>query len=193
MNGMEDLDALLDRLRAEVGTLPLRGPLAPAAERRAPERAAERAFPPRPRQAAQEPRLVESQPDVSGDAAWRENKEIILFGLLCSLIAVMVGVLSGSNSLILTGTVSFALVSAALLAALFASRSGPACRPASPGGLAQRIAVLSGKIEALSRSGFSSSGSGTVDEDADPEELEREVAELREEVENLARTLERRK
>lgn len=195
---MEELDALLDRLREEVGTLPVKGPATAAATRRAPEsaepsrqRVSERFSPPRPRPAAHAQRREESPPGASGDAAWRENKEIILFGLLCSLIAVMVGVLSGSNYLILTGTVTFTLVSAALLLALFARQFGPARRPASPGSLAQRLAFLSGKVEALSRGGFPAPG--TVDEDADPEELEREVAELREEVENLAQTLERRK
>jgi len=195
MSGTDDLKELLNRLKEEVGPLP------PAAPPRGPERSQA----PRPRPEALRPRPERfSRPDAhtdrGGDSpyqsarelSWRENKEIILFGILSSLIAALGGVLAGLDYLVLTGAVIFSLFSALLLLSLFRQQRGSPEADAT--GLQVRVDALARKIEALSQSGATFQGGGrAVGESGRELEMERKVEELRVLFKSLSKAVDQRK
>lgn len=196
MSGTDDLKDLLDRLKAEVGPLPPERPQPLAAAPRAPERS--EAPRPRPERFARPigsygARAAESQQQSSRELSWRENKEIILFGMLSSLIAALGGVLAGLDYLVLTGAVIFALFSLILLLSLFGQLRSSAGLETEPG-LQERVDALSRKIEALSLRASPDQGAGHAGGDAGRElELERKVEELRVLFKSLAKAVEQRK
>ena len=199
MSGTEDLKELLGRLKDEVGPLPpepLRAPET-AARRRAEEE------PPRPRLPAVRPERFnrafrgETQrelPDAPphGNPAWNENKEIMLFGALTALVALLGGILAGLDYLVLIGAVVFLLFSFMMLLHLFGhyltSRRGITGNQ----GLAERVDALSRRIEMLSTKAVSGAGPGYAGTHPDRErELEHKVEELRVLVKTLAKSVER--
>ncbi|HAT72356.1 MAG TPA: hypothetical protein DCS63_06025 [Elusimicrobia bacterium] len=193
MSGTEDLKNLLNRLKDEVGPLP--------AEPHRPERPAPRADAPAqaaPRQAERFTRphrpeaLRESlPPQAGGSLAWSENKESMLFGMLAALIAVLGGILSGLDYLVLIGSVVFMLFSFMMLLALFGHYLTSRRRGPEGSGLAERVDALSRKVETLS--GMVASRGGGAYQDNGPgreRELEHKVEELRVLVKTLSRAVE---
>ncbi|OGS10683.1 MAG: hypothetical protein A2234_04755 [Elusimicrobia bacterium RIFOXYA2_FULL_58_8] len=196
MSGTDDLKTLLDRLKDEVGQMPVARTPLPAAPQQAPERPA--AYRPQPerfaRPGANGARGEDSPHLSSQDLSWRENKEIILFGMLSSLIGALGGVLAGFEYVILTCTVLFSLFSLMLLFMLLGHHFGFMRRDAASASLAERVDVLSRKIEALSLKGPSSAGTGHLAGETGREfELERKVEELRVLFKSLSKALEQRK
>ncbi|HNW43232.1 MAG TPA: hypothetical protein PKI19_01935 [Elusimicrobiales bacterium] len=185
MNGMDELKDLLDRLRAEVGDLPDKRSALPAAAPRAPE-------PPAPARPLHERPARPHQPGPAHAArredgpglpfktlSWRENKEMILFGVLCSLIAALAGVLAGSELLIATGSVLFLAFSLMFLYSLFSHQLNLSRRAPEHGGLRERIDAVSEKIEEFGRSVLSSPGGGRSFGESGREEIEDRLSELR--------------
>ena len=197
MSGTEDLENLLSRLKEEVGPLPPEPLQAPVTPWRRDEGEA-----PRPRLPAVRPERFtralrgEAQRDLpgpagSGNTAWSENKEIMLFGALTSLIIILGGILAGIDYLVLIGSVAFMLFAFMLLLYLFGHYLK--FRPSGPGNtdLAERVDALSRKIEMLNAKAVSASGSAYSRGGPDRErELEHKVEELRMLVKTLAKSVE---
>ena len=154
MSGTDDLRDLLNRLKNEVG---------PSSELRAtsePGRRVPRPEPERPRSSSRQSgseRFIRAyRPEVrqEGRAAqsfqgssWRENKEMLLFGMLVSLTVAFGGILAGLEYLILTGTVLLVLFSLAMLLLVLGYKRQTAEQDL--GGLNERLDALSAKVESL--------------------------------------------
>lgn len=208
MRGSEDLKNLLDRLKGEVGPLPQRQPETkePATVRgeRTPElitrhsrvfyaagqdRVPPRAAPPPDRTGrgyALQERALSAGPQ---NTAWGENKEIILFGMLASLIAALGGVLAGIEYLVLIGSVFFSFFSLALLMALFRFSLSQRSQGAEASGLAERVNALSRKVEMLSAKAATEGIASPAGSPARNTELENRVEELRVLVKSLAKAV----
>ncbi len=206
MRGSEDLKNLLDRLNSEVGPLPEKQPEAPPPSLKRGERTPElvarysRAFSPAGQDRVSQraapaqdraPRAYalpeRASPAGPQNTAWGENKEIILFGMLASLITALGGVLAGIEYLVLIGSLFFSLFSLALLLALFRfslSRRGHASEAAA---LAERVDALSRKVEMLSAKAASEGIATPAGSPARDIELANRVEELRVLVKTLAK------
>ncbi|MDA8244168.1 MAG: hypothetical protein M0025_08630 [Elusimicrobia bacterium] len=185
MSDSEDMKYLLDRLKSEVG--PVREEGREPLPRPMPDRAAPQPAPAyegfrRPYRAPEQP---ERRPLPSG---WSENKEMLLFGMLASLIAALGGILAGLGYVVAVGTASFglfALVTAVALMKICLFRPG---QPQEDSALNARLDALSRRVEALSNRAVSVS-SGHQAAAPDPE-LERKVEELRVLMKSLAKAVE---
>lgn len=193
MSGTEDLDNLLSRLKKEVGPLPPELPQDVLRQRdmvarlHLPAARSERFL----RQARPEAQRESQRGSPAVTSAWSENKEIMLFGALTSLIAILGGVLSGIDYLVLIGAVVFMLFSFMLLLYLFGHYLNSRRSGQEEPGLAERVDALSRKIEMLSSKAVS--GPGAAYSHSVPEkerELEHKVEELRVLVKTLAKSVE---
>ncbi|MDA8130057.1 MAG: hypothetical protein M0011_00990 [Elusimicrobia bacterium] len=185
MSDTEDMKYLLDRLKSEVG--PVREEHQAPASRAFPEKA------PQPqeqryegfRRAYRAPEQPDRRPLPSG---WSENKEILLFGMLASLIATLGGILAGLGYVVAVGAASFgifSLVTAASLLKVCLFRPGPAQDESA---LNSRLDAISRRVEALSNRAVSVSGAHPAA--AHDPELERKVEELRVLMKSLAKAVE---
>jgi len=124
---------------------------------------------------------------------WSENKEVMLFGMLTSLVAALGGVLSGLDYLVLIGAVVFMLFSFMMLLALFGQYLNSRRSAEAGGPLADRVEALSRRVETLSSKAVFSGGSAYSEAGTPYErELERKVEELRVLVKSLSGSVEGR-
>lgn len=161
MGNSDDLRNILEKLKKEAGVAPL--PAAPAA----PEPPAETgwfsgsgkaaaapvpAYSARPPAARPRPYGVDvpQEPHAvsPATAAWRENKEAMLFGVLTSLVMTMGGVLAGLEYLVYLGAFGFLAFSGVMALSLL----GAAMPARDAGGdprLNARVDTLSRKVDLL--------------------------------------------
>jgi hypothetical protein len=143
----EDLKNILARMRTEADAgpaepVPAAAPPPAADEKRI---AAKLAKAPKPAPARI---VVEEERVPAVVAGWRENKESMLFGTLCSLIMALGGVLSGLELVIYIGAGAFALF-ALIMASALAMSAMPGRASGSERALAARIDAVSQRLEAL--------------------------------------------
>lgn len=191
MSGVNDLKVLLDRLK--IGIDPL--PQSPQ-DRELPQAAAgQRAVQPgadRPERFSRPDRAqAQRTPPIGAqNQAWNENKESMLFGMLATLTAALVGVLAGLDYLALIGSVFFSFFSMVMLLALFRISSNLGGRGGETTGLAGRLDALSRKVEMLSSRAAQAGGSHASAGGSDRErELEHKVEELRVLVKSLTKAI----
>ncbi len=191
MSDTSDLRDLLDKLRRETGPLPPEpgeeaGAPVPAVQPRRPANWARPAAAYRPYRQS-EPVLPAEPPHVS---FWSENKEILLFGMLASLVAALGGVLAGLEYLVVAGTGVFVMFSLVLCAALIRVLLVTTRRPAANQALEERIDALSKRVEALSLKAASQGAPAQGVPSAPDPGLERKVEELRIMIKNLSKAVE---
>ena len=161
MSGTEDLRNLLDRLKDEVGPVSDAAPR--PARRPAGEfyRERERDAQARPRAAGSslparyEFRREEPESRPSGGQAWAENKEVMLFGALTSLIAALGGILGGVDYLVYIGAAGFTLFSLVTLLSLAGYYLNSLRRTPGNSGITRRVDTLSKRAETISPRGGS--------------------------------------
>lgn len=192
MSDTKDLKYLLDKLKSEVGPLPQGreaggGGLASMAERPAlpPARRREGAY--RPYQPHSD---IPAAPERHLNPAWSENKEIMLFGMLASLVAALGGMMEGFGYLVAIGSALFALFSLVtcvvlLRISLFANRHAPADTA-----LTERLDFLSKRVETLSSRSVSPGADSYGAVPGRDAELEHKVEELRVLVKSLSKAIE---
>lgn len=191
MSDSRELKELLERLRKEAGSAPVRAPQPePSVSEARPQAAAPYARQPavtghRPWPQA-EPRRFQEAGFKSAEtkSTWGENKEAFLFGLFSSLLLALGGVLSGFEYLSLIGGCCFMVFGAVMALALYGHCRETAA-PAVPSGMRERLEALSRKVEALA--GRPASAAPAAREDS--RELEQKVEELRVMVKSLARVV----
>ncbi|MDD5208559.1 MAG: hypothetical protein PHV36_04185 [Elusimicrobiales bacterium] len=208
MRGSEDLKNLLEKLKGEVAPLPQRQPETPEPPAKrgervpeppsrqprgfyaaGPDRVPQRAAPP-PERTGRSYSLQERVPSAGPqNTAWGENKEIILFGMLASLIAALGGVLAGIEYLVVVGAVFFSFFSLALLLALFRFSLSQRGQSAEAAGLAERVDALSRKVEMLSAKAATEGLAPPSGSPARDTELENRVEELRVLVKSLTKAV----
>lgn len=198
MSGTEDLKNLLNKLKDEVGPLPPEPLKGAETSWRRPEAEAERPKLPavRPERFSRafrgEPPRELPGASPSGSPAWNENKEIMLFGALTAIIALLGGVLAGIDYLVLIGAVVFMLFSFMMLLYLFGHYLGSRRGGQGSSGLAERVDALSRKVEMLSNKAVSGHGAPYPGALPDRERvLEHKVEELRVLVKTLAKSVDR--
>ena len=208
MRGSDDLKNLLDKLKGEVGPLPERQPepQEPAGKRgertpelltrqprgfyaAGPDRGSQRAAPAQERPARTYPPQERASSGLPQNTAWAENKEMILFGMLASLIAALGGVLAGIEYLVLIGSLFFSFFSLALLLALFRFSLNQRGQSSEASGLAERVDALSRKVEMLSAKAAAEGIAPPAGSPARDTELENRVEELRVLVKSLAKVV----
>lgn len=207
MSGTDDLKNLLARLKDEVGPLPPEPVREPAPARQQYQREASRSQVQAQMQAQPQgvkgerfTRAYRHEPNRGGlsesggpNVIWSENKETMLFGVLASLIAALGGILAGLDYLVWIGAVVFMLFSFMMFLALFGYYLNFRRRGPSETGLAERVDVLSRKVEMLSGRAVSGGGASYQSPGQERErELEHRVEELRVLVKSLAKAVEQR-
>lgn len=185
MSGTKDLRDLLNRIRSEV---PPQDPESPLPDKGLGPQPARPAAPPQRRFETTYRAHAPQEPDGPGNErrpnhAWSENKEIMLFGMLSSLIAALGGILAGLDYLVMTGTVLFGIFSLVTCVTLLRSGAVPMRSGHEERKLVERVDALSKRMETLSSRAVSG-GVRNVAAAADPE-LERKVEELRTMVKSL--------
>jgi hypothetical protein len=191
MSDTKDLKYLLDKLKSEVG--PVRQDFA---EKERPAVPAERPAPSaiRRREGAYRPYQPHSDipaaPEKYINPVWSENKEIMLFGMLASLLVALGGMLAGLNYIVMTGAALFAFFSLvtciALLRVSLFNR-----RPSSDDhALAERLDALSKRVETLSLRSVSSGSPSYGAAPGRDAELDHKVEELRVLVKSLSKAIE---
>jgi len=172
MSGTDDLRELLNRLKDEVGPLPpppaAKGSAMPSAgpARNIPE-TVERRFPRGLSGDAE--RVVHSS-----DPAWRENKETIFFGMMSALVALLGGILTGLEYLVIAGTSVFFIFSLVMVYALLVHLR-PA-RQAVGQEFQARLDLLGRKVDSISSRPHAAATPGASG-GRDPE-TERKIEEL---------------
>lgn len=192
MSGTKDLKDLLDKLKVGLPP-PARAQPVMEAPRAAADRETLRPTVVRQDRFNSPYRAPEQRPPSSGarNLVWSENNESILFGMLATLAALMVGVLAGLDYLVLIGTVFFSFISLVMLLTLFrVCLSSKRAGGEAQGALADRVDALSRKVEMLSsRAASGGVGQFSAGGTGNERELEHKVEELRVLVKSLTKAV----
>ncbi|MDD2805461.1 MAG: hypothetical protein PHV33_07885 [Elusimicrobiales bacterium] len=190
MSDTKDLKNLLDRLKGEVGPLPVPAEEEFSATARPPRGAPAELRREGPARPYRLPEWRAEDKQTPSNPAWAENKEAMLFGLLAALILSLGGILAGLDYLVLIGAVVFSLFSLVMCLTLFRACFFSRHRVPEQQGLAERVDALSRRVELLSARAVAGGAGQRASGGAPDRELEQKVEELRVLVKSLAKAVE---
>lgn len=195
MKKENELKDLLDRLKGEVRPSSGSGQGQPEKFPGRSEDKPAQSAPPRPERLQlpgrhEFPRPERSAAPAGANLIWSENKETMLFGVLASLVAILGGILSGLDYVVLIGAVSFMLFSFIMCLTLFGYYLNFRRRNSEEGVLSERVDQLSRRLEALTAKGLTGQFQGGLPPRGKDKELEQKVEELRMLVKSLSKVVE---